>query len=95
VASGNSVIMAEVQTNSGNRVERSFIPRTVFSLQLIISIGPGSSVSIVTRYGLEGPWIESRCGARFSAPIQTGSGAHPASCTMGTGSFPGVKAVRA
>jgi hypothetical protein len=31
-------------------------------------------------------------GARFSAPIQTGSWAHPASCTMGTGSFPGVKA---
>ena len=24
-------------------------------------------------------------------PIQTGPGAHPASCTMGTGSFPGVK----
>jgi len=29
--------------------------------------------------------------ARFSAPIQTGPGAHPASCTMGTRSFPGVK----
>jgi len=28
-------------------------------------------------------------GARFSAPVQTGPGAHPASCTMGTGSFPG------
>jgi hypothetical protein len=30
-------------------------------------------------------------GARFSAPAQTGPGAHPASCTMGTGSFLGVK----
>ena len=30
-------------------------------------------------------------GARFSAPVQTGPGAHPASCTMGTGSFPVVK----
>jgi len=30
-------------------------------------------------------------GARFSAPLQTGLGAHPASYTMGTGSFPGVK----
>jgi hypothetical protein len=30
-------------------------------------------------------------GARFSAPVQTGSGAHPACYTMGTGSFPGVK----
>jgi hypothetical protein len=30
-------------------------------------------------------------GARFSAPVQTGPGAHPASCTMATGSFPGGK----
>jgi len=30
-------------------------------------------------------------GAIFSAPVQTGSGAHPASYTMGTGSFPGLK----
>ena len=30
-------------------------------------------------------------GVRFSAPVQTGPGAQPASCTMGTGSFPGVK----
>jgi hypothetical protein len=30
-------------------------------------------------------------GARFSADVQTGLGAYPASYTMGTGSFPGVK----
>jgi hypothetical protein len=30
-------------------------------------------------------------GARFSAPVQTGPGAHPASYTMGTGSFPGLR----
>jgi hypothetical protein len=30
-------------------------------------------------------------GARFFAHVQTGPGAHPASCTMGTGSFPGLK----
>jgi len=30
-------------------------------------------------------------GARFSAPVQTGPGAHPASYTMGTRSFLGVK----
>jgi hypothetical protein len=30
-------------------------------------------------------------GARFSAPVQTVPGAHPASYTVGTGSFPGVK----
>jgi len=33
-------------------------------------------------------------GVRFSAPVQTGPGAHPASCTMVTGSFPGVKSGR-
>ena len=33
-------------------------------------------------------------GARFSEPVQTGPGAHPASCTMGTGSFPRVKSGR-
>jgi len=30
----------------------------------------------------------------FSAPVQTGPGAHPTSCTMGTGSFPEVKISR-
>jgi len=30
-------------------------------------------------------------GAKYSAPVQTGPGAHAASYTMGTGSFPGVK----
>jgi hypothetical protein len=30
-------------------------------------------------------------GARFFAHVQTGPGVHPASCTIGTGSFPGVK----
>jgi hypothetical protein len=30
-------------------------------------------------------------GARFFAHVQTGPGAHPASCTMGNGSVPGVK----
>ena len=28
---------------------------------------------------------------RLSVPVQTGPGAHPASCTKGTGSFPGVR----
>ena len=38
-----------------------------------------------------GPGIECRWGVRFCAPILTGSEAHPASYTMGTGSFLGVK----
>jgi len=32
--------------------------------------------------------------ARFSTPVQTGPGAHPASCTVGTVSFPGVRSGR-
>jgi len=40
--------------------------------------GPGSSVGIATGYGLDGPGIESRWEARFSAPVQTGAEAHPA-----------------
>ena len=54
-------------------------------------MGLDSSVDIATRNGLDGPGIESRSEARFSAPAQTGPGSHPASYTMGTGSFLGVK----
>ena len=53
--------------------------------------GPVSVDGIATVYGLDGPEIESRWGPRFSAPVQTGLEAHLASCTMGTGSFPGVR----
>jgi len=59
-----------------------------------VSDGPGSVVGIMTGYGLDGPGIEFWWGARFSAPLQTGPGAHPVSCTMGTESFPGVKSGR-
>ena len=34
-------------------------------------------------------------GIRFSTPVQTSPGAHPAYCTLGTGSFPGVKSAGA
>ena len=56
--------------------------------------GPGRSVGIATtlRTGRSGDRIP--VWARFSAPIQTGPVAHPASCTMGTRSFPGVKSGR-
>jgi hypothetical protein len=56
--------------------------------------GPGSVVGIVTGYGLDGPGIKSRWGERVFAPVQTGLGAHPASCTMDTGSFPRAKSGR-
>ena len=67
------------------------ITTSLISYKYMISHGPGSIVGIVTGYGLDGPGIESRWGARFSAPIQTGPRAHPASCTMDNRSFPGVK----
>jgi hypothetical protein len=53
--------------------------------------GPGSSVGTAIGYGLDGPGIESQWGVRFFAHVQTGPVAHPASCTMGAGSSPGVK----
>jgi hypothetical protein len=60
--------------------------------------GQGSSVSIVSGYGLDDWAIEVRSPAGtkdfFSILcVQTGSGAHPASCTVGTGGpFPRGKA---
>jgi hypothetical protein len=62
-----------------------------FYLGLYSHRGLGSSVGMVTDYGLGGLEIKSRWGARFSAPVQSGPGAHPASCTVGTGSFLGIK----
>jgi hypothetical protein len=57
---------------------------------------PGSSVGIVTSCGLDGPGVEKKIpvGDRFFAPVQTGPGAHPASYTMVTCSFPGVESGR-
>ena len=45
----------------------------------------------MSRYMLDGPGIEPRWGARFSATVHNGPRVHPASYTMGTGSFTGVK----
>ena len=75
---------------------------TLVDIALLINLHPplrfpcglGNSVGIATelRAGRSGDRIT--VGARFSAPVQTGPGAYPASCTMGTGSFPGVKSSR-
>jgi hypothetical protein len=54
-----------------------------------------SSDSIVSDYGLDNRAIrvQSPAGAKDCLFVQTGSGAHPASRTMGTGCpFPGPKA---
>ena len=60
-------------------------------LEFKTPVGRDGSVGIATYYRLNGLGIKSRWGTRFSAPIQTGSGAHSASFKMGTGSFPGSK----
>ena len=60
---------------------------------LSVIFGLGSVVGIAIGYGLDGPGIESRWRRDFP-PVQTGPGTHPASCTMGTGSFPEVKSGR-
>jgi hypothetical protein len=52
-----------------------------------VFMGRDSSVGIATGYGLGGPKIESRCEARFSAPVHTVPGNHPASCKMDNGSI--------
>jgi hypothetical protein len=66
----------------------------------IVCRGRVSSGSIVSDYGLDDRAIGVRSPAEakdfsFSLCVQTGSGAHPASCTMGTGGlFPGEKSGR-
>jgi hypothetical protein len=62
-----------------------------------VSIAEGSSVSIVSGYWLDDRAIEVRSWQRreyFSSSlcVQTGSGVHPASCTVGIGGpCPGAK----
>jgi len=64
-----------------------WVRKHVYSSHSLGSLGRDCVVSIATRYGLNGTGIESRWEARFSAPVQTGPGAHPASYTRGTGSL--------
>ena len=49
------------------------------------------SVGIGAHYGLDGLGIESHCGARYSATVQTGPETYPAPYTMLTELLPGVK----
>jgi hypothetical protein len=74
---------------------RTFITYEISFLPLIFKMGRDNTVGIATRYGMDGPGTESRWEARIATPVQTGLGAYPASYTMGTGIFPGGKAVGA
>ena len=75
--------------------DKNFSHRYALPLESKNRLGWDSSVGIASCYGLDRPGIESRWGARFSTPVQTGPGAYQASYTMGTGSFPGGKAAGA
>ena len=65
---------------------RSFLQFYFKSLYNVLpySEGRNSSVGIATRYVLDRPGIESRCGEIFRTR-PTGPGAHPTFYTMGTG----------
>jgi len=52
---------------------------------------PDSLAGIATRYGAGRSCDRIPVSTRFSAPVPTCPGAHPASFTMGTESFPKVK----
>ena len=56
--------------------------------------GLDNSVGIATDYELDGPGSNPG-GDEIFPPVQTGPGAHPASCTVGTRSFPRVEAAGA
>jgi hypothetical protein len=66
-----------------------------FQLVLLISFYPGqgfSSLALLTSVWLyKRPGDRIPVGAKFFAPVETGPRARPASCTMGTGSFLGVR----
>ena len=84
----------------GWAVHVASIDRTGMRIKFLLQFSNGrgerdSSVGIATRYGLHGPGIESRWGARFSTPVQTGPGAQPSLLYNGYRVFPGGKAAGA
>ena len=89
-ASPIAYIYGAVNPHDGSHC-RSISHKCICNAVTSLLSGPGRVLGIATDYGLDGPGIESRWGAIFFAPVQTDPGAHTASCTMGTGSFPGGK----
>jgi len=72
--------------------DMSVIPAEDFHFSYSQQVGR-SSVGIATELRAGRSGIESRWGRDFP-PVQTGPGAHPASCKKGTVSFLGVKCGR-
>jgi hypothetical protein len=79
-----------------NRILIKFTAANVnYFMQYVTTEGSGlrSRYSDSLRFGRSGDRIQ--VGARFSAPVQTGPGVHPASYTRGTGAVYGGKAAEA
>jgi hypothetical protein len=90
----DSYISSDLLATVVNKIPKHEIGFILMSM--LCKIGSrGSSVSIVSGYGLDDRAIVVRSPAKgFSCSlcVQTGSGAHPASFPVGTGGpFPGVK----
>ena len=85
--------LPEDEPSGSKRVEdiKQLEIKILIHITTFFRMGRDSSVGIATRYEMCDPEIEFRWGARFSAPVQTPSGTLPASYTMRTGSFPGIK----
>jgi hypothetical protein len=64
--------------------------RHIYKMNGKILGGHNSVVGIATRYGVDGPGIESPDGSEASRAAHTGADAHPTFRTMVTVSFPGA-----
>jgi hypothetical protein len=89
--------LQEMQVTSSSAVSVVVYLHRVCNQQYFVWVSRVSSGSVVSDYGLDDRATAVRSPAEakdFSSNlcVQTGSGAHPASCTMGTvGRFPGAK----
>ena len=77
--------------NDDKKTFETYPCKTFSCLISLIGRGRDSAVSIATCYGLDSLGIESQWGQDFPHPSRQAPGAHPASFTMGTELFPGVK----
>ena len=71
-----------------------FFQKLTFPQLVVVFLSFYGTLKIISGPGSSRSGDRIPVGARFSAPVQTGPGSHPASCTMGTGSLPGVKSGR-
>ena len=79
------------KTHVSERYEMFSTSAIIFKVNMGTFGHRDSSVGIATRYGLDGPGIESGCVLRFSPIAQTVPGAYLMSCTMGIESILRVK----